>query len=167
MNSLSALISTRLQPGVGLAPTGRLHTSPGQSAAPPWVGPSERNQSPEGACHDRRVGGNVPPLQGFGVNSRHDLGRCPRLVWKRPVGAESPAMVTRLRRAGRGHHFVAQVSKPAVSPISKSAARASFETRPTATATRVWKPAIQQTWKSALHWLRYAPLASPSASFRD
>jgi len=44
------------------------------------------------------------------------------------------------------HHAisVAQVSKPAVSPISKSAAR------DVAGGSRVWKPATQQTWKSAL-----------------
>src|SRR2546426_11666817 len=36
---------------------------------------------------------------------------------------------------------VAQVSKPAVSPISKSAELGN--------GLRVWKPAIQQTWKSA------------------
>ena len=42
--------------------------------------------------------------------------------------------------------IVAQVSKPAVSPISKSAGRA------TSRGQRVWKPAIQQTWKSALHF---------------
>jgi hypothetical protein len=35
--------------------------------------------------------------------------------------------------------FVAQVSKPAVSPISKSAELAN--------RLRVWKLAIQQTWK--------------------
>ena len=39
---------------------------------------------------------------------------------------------------------VAQVSKPAVSPISKSA------DRPSAEDLRVWKPTIQQTGKSAL-----------------
>ena len=38
---------------------------------------------------------------------------------------------------------VAQVSKPAVSPIFKSA------DRPATQGTQVWKPAIQQTWKSA------------------
>jgi prepilin-type N-terminal cleavage/methylation domain-containing protein len=43
-----------------------------------------------------------------------------------------------------GARRVAQVSKPAVSPISKSASRA--RTR----SPRVWKPATQQTWKSAL-----------------
>jgi hypothetical protein len=43
---------------------------------------------------------------------------------------------------------VAQISKPAVSPISKSAGRA------TALRLRVLKPAIQQTWESALLWLR-------------
>ncbi len=166
MNLLSPLISTRLQAVVGLAPTGRLHTSPGQSEAPPWVGPPERNQSPEGAFHDSRVARNGPPLQGFEVNSRRDLGRCPRLVWKRPVGAEPPVIITRFRYAGRRPPFVAQVSKPAVSPISKSAARASFEARPTANAARVWKPATQQTWKSALHGLR-CPLLASSASFRD
>jgi hypothetical protein len=45
---------------------------------------------------------------------------------------------------------VAQVSKPAVSPISKSAGRRYFERVGLADGTRVWKPAIQQTWKSAL-----------------
>jgi prepilin-type N-terminal cleavage/methylation domain-containing protein len=40
--------------------------------------------------------------------------------------------------------FVAQVSEPAVSPTSKSAER------PSSCGTRVWKPATQQTWKSAL-----------------
>jgi len=41
-------------------------------------------------------------------------------------------------------NFVAQVSQPAVSPISKSARRDKPD------GTRVLKPAIQQTWKSAL-----------------
>jgi hypothetical protein len=51
---------------------------------------------------------------------------------------------------------VAQVSKPAVSPISKSAAC------PLSPATRVWKPATQLTWKSALRNRRAAfpPLAA-------
>jgi hypothetical protein len=43
---------------------------------------------------------------------------------------------------------VAQVSKPAVSPTSKSAER------PPSCHLRVWKPATQQTWKSALLGLR-------------
>ncbi len=42
------------------------------------------------------------------------------------------------------NRIVAQVSKPAVSPISKSAASESSR------GVRVWKPAIQQTWKSSL-----------------
>ena len=42
---------------------------------------------------------------------------------------------------------VAQISKPAVSPISKSASRT------TSYGRQVWKPAIQQTWKPALHFL--------------
>src|ERR1700689_4753092 len=45
---------------------------------------------------------------------------------------------------------VAQVSKPAVSPISKSAGRDNFKRDGLADGARVWKPAIQQTWKSAL-----------------
>jgi hypothetical protein len=44
--------------------------------------------------------------------------------------------------------FVAQVSKPAVSPTSLSAER------PQSCNLRVWKPATQQTWKSALLGLR-------------
>jgi hypothetical protein len=40
--------------------------------------------------------------------------------------------------------FVAQVSQPAVSPISKSAGRT------TSFWARAWKPATQQTRKSAL-----------------
>jgi hypothetical protein len=44
--------------------------------------------------------------------------------------------------------FVAQVSKPAVSPTSKSAEC------PKSCNLRVWKPATQQTWKSALLGLR-------------
>jgi hypothetical protein len=48
---------------------------------------------------------------------------------------------------------VAQVSKPAVSPISKSAWRAM------SCGLRVWKPAIQQTWKSALQALRLCAFA--------
>jgi hypothetical protein len=49
--------------------------------------------------------------------------------------------------ARRGGTTVPQVSKPAVSPISKSADRT------TSCDWRVWKPAIQQTWKSALRRL--------------
>ena len=44
---------------------------------------------------------------------------------------------------GARPYWVAQVSEPAVPPTSKSA--------PLLCATRVWKPATQQTWKSALH----------------
>ena len=43
---------------------------------------------------------------------------------------------------------VAQVSKPAVSPTSKSAVRRSLD------GLRIGKSATQQTWKSALLWLR-------------
>ena len=43
---------------------------------------------------------------------------------------------------------VAQVSKPAVSPTSKSATLWSLD------GLRIWKSTTQQTWKSALHWLR-------------
>jgi len=50
--------------------------------------------------------------------------------------------------------LVAQVSKPAVSPISKSARR------PNAHGSQVWKAAIQQTWKSAPLCFQGAPLCS-------
>jgi hypothetical protein len=50
-----------------------------------------------------------------------------------------------------GAKLVAQVSKPAVSPISKSADRVGFGRANLSSGTRVWKPAIQQTWKSAPH----------------
>jgi hypothetical protein len=51
---------------------------------------------------------------------------------------QAPLPVDRLRRS------VAQVSKPAVSPTSKSAGSRDSN------GLQVWKPAIQQTWKSAL-----------------
>jgi hypothetical protein len=65
----------------------------------------------------------------------------------------------------RGGCSVAQVSKPAVSPISKSAGLAmSYD-------LRVWKPATQQTWKSAPHWepplRRRSPSAAPAPVFRS
>jgi hypothetical protein len=48
--------------------------------------------------------------------------------------------------------LVAQVSKSAVSPTSKSAGRGYFH------GPQVWKPAIRQTWKSALrHRCQVAP----------
>jgi len=51
---------------------------------------------------------------------------------------------------------VAQVSKPAVSPISKSARRPTVPKHvEVSSAPRVWKPAIQQTWKSALRGPRH------------
>jgi len=50
-------------------------------------------------------------------------------------------------RAGR-FAAVAQVSQPAVSPISQSAGCGTTD------GVQVWKPAIQQTWKSAPLWLR-------------
>src|SRR5580700_6927141 len=62
---------------------------------------------------------------------------------KLQINSKLQTPIRRQRRA-----TVAQVSKPAVSPISKSAARA------TLCAGRLWKPAIQQTWKSALRILR-------------
>ena len=48
------------------------------------------------------------------------------------------------------NRLVAQVSKPAVSPISKSAGRRNVGRVGLANGMRVWKPAIQQTGKSAL-----------------
>jgi hypothetical protein len=58
---------------------------------------------------------------------------------------------------------VAQVSEPAVSPISKSAARRKFERVEPANGTRVSKPASRtsawhQTWKSALRQMESMPL---------
>jgi hypothetical protein len=47
-------------------------------------------------------------------------------------------------------HPVAQVSKPAVSPISESAACESGLRVRTLHGSQVWKPAKQQTWKSAV-----------------
>ena len=54
--------------------------------------------------------------------------------------------------------FVAQVSKPAASPTSKSAER------PQSCNLRVWKPATQQTWTSALLGLRLRRAAPLGAS---
>ena len=53
-----------------------------------------------------------------------------------------------LQRLDVPHQAVAQVSKPAVSPTSKSAAPWRLD------GLRIWKSATQQTWKSALLWLR-------------
>jgi hypothetical protein len=49
---------------------------------------------------------------------------------------------------------VAQVSKPAVSPISKSAGRETLETALNIYAAQVQKLAIRQIWKSALRRLK-------------
>ena len=49
---------------------------------------------------------------------------------------------------------VAQVSKPAVSPVSKPAAHRLFSTLGIFQASQVWKPSIQQTWKSALRYFQ-------------
>jgi len=53
---------------------------------------------------------------------------------------------------------VAQVSKPAVSPISKSAGRGLVWRFLMQQGTQVWKPAIPQTWESAVrlraHWFK-------------
>ena len=59
---------------------------------------------------------------------------------------------------------VLQVSKPAVSPISKSAACESGWRARTLHGSQVWKRAIQQTWKSAvqprrLAWFQECPHA--------
>src|SRR6185369_3351382 len=53
-----------------------------------------------------------------------------------------------LQRLDVPHQVVAQVSKPAVSPTSKSATPWRLD------GLRIWKSATQQTWKSALLWLR-------------
>jgi hypothetical protein len=49
---------------------------------------------------------------------------------------------------------VAQVSKPAVSPLSKSADRGLSDGVRLVDGSQVWKPAAQQTGKSALPGLR-------------
>ena len=60
---------------------------------------------------------------------------------------------------------VAQVSKPAVSPISKSAGLSMSRD------LRVWKPTTQQTWKSAPRWKmalrRRTPSAAPTPVLRS
>jgi hypothetical protein len=65
-------------------------------------------------------------------------------------------------RGGRG---VAQVSKPAVSPISKSAGLS------VSGDLWVWKSTIQQAWKSEPHWKpalqRSTPCAAPTPVFRS
>jgi type II secretion system protein H len=53
-------------------------------------------------------------------------------------------------------YCVPQVSQPAGSPISQSADRASAGCAGLASGLRVWKPAIQQTWKSAARGRRAA-----------
>src|ERR1039457_2009400 len=53
--------------------------------------------------------------------------------------------------------IVAQVSQPAVSPISKSAARGSSNTVRAFHDSRIGKSAIQPTWKSASRAARCVP----------
>jgi hypothetical protein len=64
--------------------------------------------------------------------------------------ANGDTRLGRLRYAAGRSRTVAQVSEPAVSPISKSAARRKFERVEPADGTRVLKPARQPTWKPAL-----------------
>ena len=65
----------------------------------------------------------------------------------------------------RGSCGVAQVSKPAVSPISKSAGLSMSRD------LWAWKPATQQTWKSAPRWKtalrRRTPSAAPTPVLRS
>src|SRR5213080_1686385 len=90
---------------------------------------------------------------------RKALAQVRKLNWRQVRSIEMSAhgfqrKVEGARRQGR-FSDVAQVSKPAVSPISKSA------TRVMSRGSRVWKPATQQTGKSALRALRlcaFAPL---------
>ena len=55
-----------------------------RSAALGWI--AQRIASPEGALHVRGAGGNEPPLQGFGISPHPNLGRCPRLKYRAPLG---------------------------------------------------------------------------------
>ena len=64
-----------------------------------------------------------------------------------PFGPRPVCMIWELTKLSMNRLTVAQVSKPAVSPISKSASRT------TTNDSQVWKPAIRQTWKSALRVL--------------
>jgi len=68
--------------------------------------------------------------------------RLMEVVELEPVPAIEPALIAA--------NPVPQVSKPAVSPISKSAACETGWHVRTWQGTQVWKPAIQQTWKSAV-----------------
>ena len=59
---------------------------------------------------------------------------------------------------------VAQVSQPAVSPVAQPADRRPFAASGICHAPPVWKPAIQQTWKSALRFAPVSPI--PISEFR-
>jgi hypothetical protein len=91
-------------------------------------------------------GSRSAPTLGWRTQSRWD---CWRALPSRPRRGRTRIAVGETRGysppvpLGR-QACVAQVSKPAVSPTSKSAACESAE------GLRVWKPATQQTWKSAL-----------------
>jgi len=65
--------------------------------------------------------------------------------------------------ASWGTALVAQVSKPAVSPISQSADHPKIKGAIGFNGPRVWKPAIPQTWKSAV--LRVGRWKSPVFAF--
>jgi hypothetical protein len=84
-------------------------------------------------------------------NAGQDARRTGRLEACPTVAGNAPPLAA--------NQPVAQVSKPAVSPISQSAGL------PDARGQRVWtptqlsgeQPATQQTWKSALRWQCHAP----------
>jgi hypothetical protein len=65
------------------------------------------------------------------------------LDWQAAEHGRGPFAGERICLARSWRRCVAQVSKPAVSPTSKSASPLCRQ--------RVWKPATRQTWKSAPH----------------
>ncbi len=103
---------------------------------------------------DAKVG--LPKVE-EGTTNGHTPASAAPLVWffslrLRTFAVLSPNFVAACEDSPAGQlpvgAIVAQVSQPAVSPISKSAWRGKAQ------GWRVGKPAIQQTWKSALLWLR-------------
>src|SRR2546429_561663 len=101
-------------------------------------------------------------MRNTGPRKRKALAQVRKWNWRQVRSIEMSAygFQRKVGTTGRRERFygVAQVSKPAVSPISKSAARAMSR------GPRVWKPAIRQTGKSALQ--RSTPGAAPAPIFR-
>src|SRR5437879_10119643 len=92
------------------------------------------------------------PMKNNGQRKRKTPVQVRKWNWRQVRAVEMSAydFQRRVRKTRRRERFsgVAQVSQPAVSPISKSAARVMSR------AWQVWKPATQQTGKSALTAVR-------------